>query len=170
MRNEDTMEVSVGDYGRMMFEMLVAEKGNLPEHWQSIQVLAEPLVRQLIALNGQMTNGGYEIHGYVEPGNKKILSKHELIQAAQEKALKFPANKLKIGDRLWLIEDGELDMSFDQDPVAVSDIGNTGSIYVEMQGGYVAQIHPSNLVLKAPDDWDENEDQYRSDDYWLNAK
>jgi hypothetical protein len=172
------MEISVGDYGRMMFEMMIAEKyGNLPEHWKSIQAEAEPLVRQLLELNKKMLvdgkPGGYEIHGYVEKGKKKkkVRSKFERIRMAQEHGLKVKASSLKIGDRIWMLpafSDHEMYVGQD-DPVPITDIGRTGTIYVEMQGcnyEYPATVNPTDDVLKAPKDWDDNDD-YRTDEYWL---
>lgn len=172
------MEISVGDFGRMIFEQTVGDKyTDPPEHWKSIMAEAEPLVRKLLALNDKMTvdgkPGGYQIHGYVEKGKKKkVRSEFERIRMAQEHALKVKGSNLKIGDRIWLLprfSDHEMYVGQD-DPVPVTDIGRTGTIYVEMRGcnyEYPATVNPNDDVLKAPKDWDEKEAEYTSKKFWL---
>jgi hypothetical protein len=167
------MEVSVGDYGRMIFEMMVAEK-HLPDHWQSIKAEAEPLVRKLLALNAKMSNGGYEIHGHNDKG-KKVLSAHEKIKAAQSRCL-VPARDLREGDRFWLFDDYN-DTFNDDHPFVVEDVTKRG-IYYEARhlgGRHTERIDSTEMILKAPDCFkndDEHNDrkqrEFRSDKYWLN--
>ena len=168
------MEVSVGDYGRMMFEMMVGEK-HLPDHWESIKAEAEPLVRKLLALNAKMSSGGYEIHGYSDKG-KTVLSVQEKVEAAQRRFL-IPASELQEGDSFWLFDNQEHEMYVGQDdPFIVEDVTKKG-IYYEashLGGRHTERIDPDEKVLKAPDcfkNFDENNDrkqrEFTSDEYWL---
>jgi hypothetical protein len=151
------MEVSVGDYGRMMFEMMVAEKySDLPEHWQSIKKEAEPLVRKLLALNNKMSNGGYKIHGYVEKKGKKkvkVLSDHEKINIAQAQ-LAVDAGTLQEGDYFWLYKHYDHEMYIGQDdPLSVTEVTKK-AVYFEMShcgGHHTESIALNDKVLKAPD-------------------
>lgn len=53
-------EISIGDYGRMVFELFLEENwSNIPDHWNSIKKEALPLVKKLIKLNDKMEGGGY---------------------------------------------------------------------------------------------------------------
>lgn len=155
------MEVSIGDYGRMIFEMTVGEKyADPPEHWASIMAEAEPLVRQLIALNQKMTvdgkPGGYKIHGYTEKvkGKKrKVLSDHEKIRAAQRQLL-VAAGTLQEGDMFWLFDNDDHEMYVEQDdPLTVEEVTKKG-VYFEMShlgGHHTERIDLKEKVLKAPD-------------------
>ena len=164
------MEVNIGDYGRMMFEMMTGTRSNMPDHWESISKEAEPLVRQLIDLNIKMKNGGYNIVGYKDKEGKKKLSKFERIKQAQ-KAWEVSADTLKEGDQIWLVStysDHEMYIGQD-DPVIVQDVTKNG-VYVEMQGcnyEFTTCVRLTDKVLKAPADFDDREDEYGSDEYWL---
>lgn len=171
------MEISVGDFGRMIFEQTVGEKcTDPPEHWKSIQAEAEPLVRKLLALNKKMIvdgkPGGYEVHGYVEKGKgkkKKVLSKDQRIKLAQEKVMEVSASTLKEGDRIWLNHDYDIEMYFrEHEPVTVDIVkGDTIIVAHPYERHGVYKIHAKDQVLLAPKDWDEKEDEYHKDEYWL---
>jgi len=164
------MEISVGDYGRMIFEMTVAEKygNNLPEHWQSILAEAEPLVRKLLELNKKMTvdgkPGGYRIHGYIEKvkgKKKKVLSDHQKIREAQRRVL-VEAKTLQEGDRFWLFENYDFEMYVGQDdPLVVSEVTKK-AVYFGMShmggGHHTESISLTEKVLKAPDFFKEEEE------------
>jgi hypothetical protein len=167
---ELSMEISIGDYGRMMFEIMNGKYKDMPEHWQSISKEAEPLVKQLLALNAKMTNGGYEIIGVKDEKGKKKLSKFERIQKAQ-KEWEVSASTLKEGDQIWLLSaysDHEMYIGQD-DPVTVQDVTKKG-VYVEMQGcnyEFTECVRLTDKVLKAPADFDNREELYTSDEFWL---
>ncbi len=166
------MEISIGDYGRMMFEMMTATDDYPPDHWLSIKLDAEPLVRRLIALNTEMEvdgkKGGYKIVGYKE-GDKKKLSEYERIVLAQKKMLTVKAKSLKEGDRIWY-SDGDIEMHIgEQDPAPVIDVTKK-AVYVEMDGcnyEYIVQVGKEEDVLKAPEDWHAHSEKYGSAEYWL---
>lgn len=163
------MEVSIGEYGRMMFEMMNEGRSNLPPHWESIRDEAKPLVAKLIALNDKMNSGGYEIIGLKKNG-KKVLSKTQRIAAAQRRLWEEKATGLKEGDKIWLLDDSDHEMYIGQDePVPVIDISRKG-IYLEMPGcndEYIHSICKEEKILKAPRDFNEKQDLYESDEYWL---
>jgi hypothetical protein len=165
----DKMEVKIGDYGRMMFEMMEEGKlsGHLPPHWESIREKAQPLVKQLIALNDEMVGGGYVIVGRKVKG-KKVLSKAERIKRAQKKLWEVEASTLEVGDRVFY-DEGE-EASFVDDgcgPWEVEDVSTKG-IYIDVQhcgGWHTARIGRDEKVIKAPKDWYENETY--TDEWWL---
>lgn len=152
------MEISIGSYGKMMFEMMIGKKKDLPKHWASIAAEAKPLVLQLLALNEKMTDGGkpsgYEVVGAPGKDGKPKLSKHKRIKLAQEKDLLTTVGTLKVGDQFWLHDHYDHEMHIgEQDPVTVDDITAKG-IYFEMQhcgGHHTERIGPDQKVLKAPD-------------------
>lgn len=148
------MEVSIGDYGRMIFEIVHGEKFNqMPEHWQAIAKEAKPLIDQLLALNDKMPNGGYRIVGRKVKG-KKQKSKRERILEAQKRLWEVEASTLKEGDLVWLHANYDHEMHVGQEePVLVEDITAKG-VYVEMPhcgGRHTERIDPTEKVLKAPD-------------------
>ncbi len=177
---EKRMEVSVGDYGRMIFEMTIGDgyagrRDDLPVHWASIFDKAEPLVRQLLALNEEMvgeTGKGYKITGYIKEGGKKVRPDHERIQMAQEALWKVKASTLKEGDLIWLLDSDHEMYIGENPPVSVQDVSKK-CVYVEMQGcnyEYTVQVDLGDDVLNAPDDWDGEgweQSQKYGDDYWL---
>ena len=159
------MEISIGDYGRMMFEMVAAEKGeDMSDHWKSIKEKAQPLVQQLIALNQYL---GYEIVGQLE-GKKRKLSKLDRIREAQKKLWGVKAGKCKIGDLVWEIE--EHDMIVGTNDPCLVEFKKQDCIIIEvphMGGEHLEKIFDPDVVLRAPKDWKENEELYSSDEYWL---
>jgi hypothetical protein len=163
------MEISIGDYGRMMFEMMIGKSNDLPDHWLSIKADAEPLVRKLLELNNQMVvdgiPSGYEIHGHTD-NSKPVLSKLEKIILAQ-KQYAVPASTLQVGDKFWLIDNSDFEMYVVQDePVVVDEITKKG-VYFEMRhfgGRHVERIDLNELVVIAPNPLTE---EFTSDSFWI---
>ncbi len=164
------MEVTIGEYGRMMFEMMVGGKKNMPDHWKSIANKAEPLVRELIKLNDEMKPGSYDIIGYKGTDGKKKLSKHERIRLAQKRLWGTKAGTLKEGERLWLCSNYDIEMYIGEQSPAPVEFVKKDSIAIEMQGcnyEYMVRVDADELVLKAPDDFFDKEEEYTSDKFWL---
>lgn len=161
------MEVTIGDYGRMMFEMMTGKYKDMPEHWRSIYGKAEPMIRQLVELNNEMKGGGYRIVGYIKDG-KKVLSGWEAVRLAQKRLWGAKIGDLKIGDLVWLLEDHDMCIG-SNDPCPIEYIHkNYVAVEVPHMGGeHIEKIHPTEIVLKAPDDWKEKEMLYTSDSYWV---
>jgi hypothetical protein len=153
-------EISIGEYGSYLFESVVSPQPSA-DHWESIRAKAEPLVRQLIALNEEMTGGGYKLTGYVKDGKEQLAS-HQRIAQAQEQLWSVPNVQLKVGDKVWL-EDQYI---LDQNPVPVL-FENNHSIAIQRELGWIEKFNRIGTVLKAPDDWEENQDQYQTRKYWL---
>ena len=163
-------EVTLGQYGRMIFEIMAGKPDDhMPEHWKSIEAEARPLVLQLLAINNKMSNGGYNIHGQYVNG-KKVLSKQERIGRAMWHDWNTPAPNLKMGDRLW-VSHGDIEMDpFGEEPAPVEYIkgeGNERVVGIDRGRDGVYKLGPCDKVLKAPSDYDDREDEYQSDDYWL---
>lgn len=161
-------EIDVGAYGRMMFEQMTSANSNNIDHWESIRAKAEPLVRELIKLNEEMKPTGYNILGYSEKGKKK-LSKHERIDAAQEKLWKVEASTLKVGDLVWLVDsDHEMYIVQSQPCPVEYKKKDTIGVSIDMWGeDVIVKIHKTDEVFKAPADFDEKEELYTSEKYWL---
>lgn len=163
------MEISIGDYAKHLFEIMVARPDKSLKHWESIRAEAEPLVRKLIELNDKMEGGGYKITGYTDTKGKKKLPDHERIRLAQKKLWQCKAGELKEGDQCWLVENYDHEMYVgEQDPAPVVDVTKNG-VYLEMEGcnyEYIIQIAKTEKVLKAPEDWNEDNEKY-SNEYWL---
>jgi hypothetical protein len=169
------MELTVGQYGDHLFEMMVgrgvSNPGYCPDHWESIRAEAEPLVRRLIALNDEMKGGGYSIVGYhgADAGGRKKLPLVERILLAQKKLWLVKAGDLREGDLVWLYKDYDIEMYIEEnDPVAVTEITKKG-VYLdhpfERHGTY--RISPDAEVFRAPDDWEEKQHVYQTQDYWV---
>lgn len=159
------MEISVGEYGRMMFEMMT---GNyvLPQHWNSIKDEAKPLVYKLLALNNKMfsADGNYQIIGFKDESGKQVLSNSKRIEKAQNTWL-CRGKALCEGDLVWLT-DSDYDMYIGQnEPATVIDITKRG-IYLDMDRTIIC-IRENEEVLRAPLDWGKNRILYESDEYWL---
>lgn len=164
------MEIKVDEFGRYLFSSMLQKKGQAGEHWESIRAKAEPLVRELLKLNAEMKGGGYKLVGYVDENGKKTLSNHQRVEAAQLALWKIPSSDLKTGDRIWLInEEPEMHIN-ESEPGVVDDITSKG-IYVTLHHweDYTEKIENSKkyFVFRAPKDWDEKEELYTSDEYWL---
>lgn len=171
MMNNKT-EIYVGDYGRIMFEMMTGVSKYVPDHWKSIQAEAEPLVRQLLELNKKMSGGGYEIYGYAFSNEKvenKALSRSEKIRIAQE-SCQIPASELEEGDLFWHFEDQTF---MEDEPLEVFE-KTTKGVYYEVNN-YSRRINLDEKVMLAPDcfasnyDEDKYEEQqeFMSEEYWL---
>ena len=163
------MEIEIGDYGQIIFEMMVGDTGELPDHWARARHRAEPLVRQLIRLNGELRLG-YELIGYKDDNGKLILSKAQKIDKAQ-KTWAVPAKELKIGDQVWLLDSRYDNMRIEnrQPGTVTHKIKNIITIEILISYGRweAAKIQEKDYVLKAPPDWEKNQDRYSSDEYWL---
>lgn len=163
------MEIKIEEYGRHMFSVMTSEPSG-SEHWESIRKEAEPLVRQLIALNDKMKGGGYKLTGYIDSTGKKKLPDHERIKLAQEKLWKVSTAELEVGDKIWTINE-DLEMHIGEtEPGTVEDI-TAKAVYIELRDweDYTQKFGKNKdyFVLRAPKDWDKKEDLYSSDKYWL---
>jgi len=149
-------EVTIGAFGRMMFEVMLNEKPQqMADHWKSIAAEAKPLVEQLLVLNDKMQGGGYYITGRKVNG-KKQKPKHQRIREAQERTWGCFAGDLKEGDLIWVNDGDEYDMYVGQDdPLVVTEVTGKG-VYVEvphMGGEHTSRINKGDKVIKAPDEW-----------------
>jgi hypothetical protein len=155
------MELTIEQYGQHLFGAMVGSKNHSPpEHWESIRAKAEPLVRQLIALNAEMKGGGYTLVGYTENG-KEIKSELERIREAQAQTWLVTASTLKEGDHIWIEED----WVSEEEPSKVEFI-RKGKVAVDHHGELV-RLSGYEEVLKAPDDWDDKQELYQSKKFWL---
>jgi hypothetical protein len=167
----EDFEIDVVAFGEMVIRTVLREDrlgSHIPEHWASIIEKARPLVHQLIALNDEMKPNGYVLTGYKKDG-KKVLTKDQRMKAAQGKLWGTTAGKCKKGDRVWLLDDYDIEMYVrEHQPV---------QIIIKSKDGIVAE-HPyerhgtiligkKDKVLKAPADYEEKEEFYCSDKYWL---
>ena len=161
------MEITVGDYGRMMFEAMTSKKSDI-KHWDSIRDEAKSLVNQLLALNEKMEGGGYKIIGTVN--GKKNLSDYERIELAQQKMWTVKAKTLKDGDYIWCGDgDGSMMTPGTDGPAKVVEVTKK-NVYVEIRGcnfEFITQIGLDEEVIKAPKDFFDKEEQYESDEWWL---
>jgi hypothetical protein len=149
------MEISIGDFGRMIFESSCADKHNIPAHWADVYDEAKPLVEKLLALNEKI---GYAIIGLKnKKTGKKQLSKHDRIEQAQQKLWGRTGKDLKEGDYFWT-NDGALDYEMyigQNDPVKVDEVTKKG-IYFEQShcgGHHTERIGPETEILKAPEEY-----------------
>jgi hypothetical protein len=163
------MEVSIGEFGRMIFEMVAERPQYAPAHWRSIQHEAAPLVKQLLALNKKMDQP-YEIIGVEKENGKKSLSQMERIKLAQIKLWGRKAGELKVGNQIWLYNNCDHEMYITQDsPVKIIDRTDK-FVYVEMRGcnyEFILNLKHGTLVLLAPNDF-EDDGPYTQREYWLN--
>ena len=147
------METTIGNYGRMIFEMMCVKNG-LPDHWESIKTKAQPLVQELIRLNSEMKPVGYDIIGTYDENGRKKLSKSKRIEIAQEMMWQVEATTLKTKDLVW-INSGDYEMYIgQQDPGIVEDVTKK-CIYVSTDyfgNSQLTKLFKGDKVLKAPDD------------------
>ena len=162
------MEITVEDYGKILFQVLATDFcRTIPDHWKSIQDKATPLIEKLIALNDEMINGGYQIVGQKNKNGKKVLSKFEKISRAQELLWGTQINHLKVNDLIWTIDD-EPEMYINQDNPGVVLSKDEKHYFIEIQERiFKFSVDDTNLFLVAPKDWEEKEDLYTSEEYWL---
>lgn len=162
-------EVSIGEFGRMIFEMTVERPEYASAHWRSIQNEALPLVKQLLALNKKMDRP-YEIIGLERDNGMKTLSQMERIKLAQIKLWGRKVGELKVGDQIWLYDNFDHEMYVTQDyPVRIVDRTDK-FVYVEMRGcnfEFILNLKHDKLVLLAPKDFEED-GPYTQREYWLN--
>ena len=152
------MEVTFGDYGRMMFENMLNPGRQIP-HWESIRAEAEPLVRQLVELNSKMSTGGYQLYGHIN--GKEVFRKSDYASEAIKLTWGVPVSKLKKGDLVCVTCNDVTPMSL-EDHLRIDAIGDR---YIYGDNGYALDI--DDMAIKIPDDWDENYKQYISEKYWL---
>ena len=164
------MELTVAEYGRHLFSTMLSKNGSSGEHWESIREKAEPLVRQLIKLNSEMKNGGYNLVGYVDEYGKEKLPDHKRISLTQEKLWKVSTSELKQGDKIWLINEEPEMYIGETDPAPVDEITDK-NVYITLNhwDDYTEKLKNSKsyFVLRAPKDWSKNQELYSSDEYWL---
>ena len=155
------MEVSLGDYCRMMFEVYVGDRLQIAEHWKSVEEEARPLVEKLLALHEKL---GYVVVGMKKDG-KKVRRSWEIARDAKIKLWGVKAKTLKIGNEAILLDD---DRSCEESTVLVVDKSKK-AVYVEIKGcgeRYTGDVDLDNIVLKCPDDFDDNV-EYEKESYWL---
>lgn len=168
------MQLSIGDYGKFLFELMLGPKKDLSKHWQSIADEARPLVQKLLELNQKMSTGGYELYGYLKDG-KMVDPNWIRIFNAQAKTWQVPANSLKEGDLIWIPNEYS-QFEFDS-PLEVAEITKKSILLVRpgqsledndlrATDGPV-RISLNDTVFKVPEDFEENQEQYESGDYWL---
>lgn len=164
------MEIKASEYGMYLFNSMLQKKGSTSEHWESIREKAEPLVRELIRLNSEMKGGGYKLTGYVDEDGKEKLTDQQRIKIVQEKLWKVSTLDLKVGDKIWLIDEEPEMYIRENSPAPVDDI-TAKNVYVTLKDweDYTQKLVKSKtyFVLRAPDDWNEKEELYSSDEYWL---
>lgn len=158
-------ELSVGDYGRRLFQIMTDDNSHV-DHWESIREKAEPLVRQLIALNSEMKGGGYKITGYKTGRGKKILSNEQRIELAQRNHLGIEIGKCKEGDYVWLIDNFELSMPPNEcDPVMVDGLyKNSVMVQHPRLRDALFEVDVNEIVIRSPDGCTT---LTYTDEYWL---
>lgn len=158
-------EVSVGDFGRMIFEQAYPQFPGyaLSPHWASIMQDAKPHIDALLALNEKMAGGGYDIHGIIKDG-KVVRKRYDRIYDAQLAVLQVQPDQLKKGDYVWLLDEEFEHYPWQNDPVEVKQVGEMLIVEHPFERHGIHQ--PGGKILKAPDDWEDNE-EYTTDEYWL---
>lgn len=162
------METSIGEYGKMMFEQMIGVSDQYrgrPDHWESIREKAEPLVRELVKLNEEMTGGGYTLVGYKTKDNKPVKTSYQRIDEAQVKMWGINPNDVKDGDRIFF-RGGDIGYAYGDYDTPVHAKLIDGSLYVEHLWGK-GYMPVDGQIIKVPDDFDEYNDKYWSDEYWL---
>lgn len=158
-------EVTVGEYGKMIFEACTGNWSDVPDHWKSILSEAKPLVEQLIALNDKMLVEGVPC-GYIIVGkidSKTVLSNFERIELAMKKTMEVSSSDLKEGDDVLEIEDISITEAI-ENPSKVLEITKKG-VYIEcrMWGDFVINLHSLNETFYKCLEEYKNQD----DNYWL---
>ena len=160
------MEISVGDYGKVMFEMMQRCDDKMPANWLSIAEQARPLVNQLIALKDSMNRIGsveksYDIYS-VRVGSVLSVSKAQRRLEIIHRSFGCKASELKEGDLVWL-DARDVGM---EDPKCVAI---TTDLYVAIEDEYdrFVKVRKDEVVLRAPKGFLEDRDTYFSDEYWL---
>ena len=89
---------------------------------------------------------------------------------AQKRLWGVKAGTLKEGDKLWLCSNYDVEMYIGEQSPAPVEFVKKDSIAIEMEGmncEYMIRVDAQELVLKAPDDFNDKEDVYTSDKFWL---
>lgn len=155
------MEITIGEYGRMMFEIMTSSSQGL-KHWNKIREKARPLIFKLIKLNQEM-HDVYTIVGYVdEAGNKKLSNQSRIIKV-QKKLWGITASELNVGDLVY--NRGLLFNPREQKPALVEFKKKNYLAISYPEEEYIEKINKHEEVLKIPNDWDK--EVYKSDEYWL---
>lgn len=163
-------EVNVGDYGRMMFEMMLTKKSeDIPEHWFSIWEEAKPLVEQLLELNSKMKPNCYKVSGHKTKNGKTILSDPERIEKARIKMWLTKGKSIKKGNKVWVLG-GDLEMSPRWDAPCLVMMKQKDDLIIKVShcgGEHLEKVSANQKILRAPKDWDQNYEMYQDDTYWL---
>lgn len=156
------MDIQIGDYGRMIFEqMLHAGRNPMPlSHWESIRKEAEPLVRQLLALNSKMKGVEYKIRGRYD--GQEHYSDDEKIRKMINELLGVSAQTLKPGD--IVCDTPECDVS-EHDLDSQTEVDAIGRCGVYLSNGQ--SLDPYDTIIKIPDDWHDKREEYTSPKFWL---
>jgi hypothetical protein len=105
----------------------------------------------------------------LEKSLKMKLFEYKRIEKIQKLLWEIKAQKLIVGDKIWINNSDHKMYIGEQDPVNVIDITKNG-VYIEMHGcgsNYIIKLNKQELVLKAPEDFNENENIYIERQYWL---
>jgi hypothetical protein len=169
MTKTKKMEVSVENYGGMMFSNAFTPEGYyLPDHWASIMDEARPHINALIALNDKMINGGYEIVGIPDKKGKPKLSNSQRISLAKQKFWRISASDLVENDLVWLTRFEPEMYIGEHDPCQIEFLKNGVGVITDVWGEEVIiRLEKNEEVLRAPKDFSEKQDYYTSDEYWL---
>jgi hypothetical protein len=173
MLAEDDMskvEVSVRDFGSMVFGEMTETRYDIG-HWAKIKPQAKPHVDALLALADEM---GYFIIGLPGADGKPLKTKQERMDAAQEAVWGTTLDKLNVGDQFWptteLFECSEA-YPTESDPYVVDNIdAKKGVMYVQIGRDRIEKIEidDKEVVIKAPDDFDEELHQWEPGrKFWL---
>lgn len=152
------MEITIAEYGRMMFDIMNKPRELMPAHWASISEEAIPLVKNLLDLHQKMIGNPYTIVGYMKDG-KPVRSNYERICEAQEKTLQTEIKNLKIGDEF--VYDFET-----PEPFKVLEITDEWVYSSQYRDRGMMRLKKDEKVLKIP----ENEDGdtfLENKEYWL---
>lgn len=162
-------EVSVRDYGGMLFDVFVGRASHipLPEHFKSIEAKARPLIQQLLELNSEMAGGGYAIYDYVNSSGKRIKREWERIKEAQATLWGVLAADVKEGDKIW-VTNGDYEMTpLDCSPVEVEFVKKDYIGVTLDRDDVIAKIWKRDSILLAPADFEQHRSRYSSKEFWL---
>lgn len=178
MKNEQ----DVSEFGKYLFFAMVGHKdgyGGTEDGWEKIREEAEPLVRQLIAIEERVN--GTQFINYKKSDGGIVYSKAARIRKAQEKLWKVDVEDLKEGDMIWF-EGGDQECALgDYEPMKV-DFVKDGCAYMDMGRAGIYKITPTMkwvTIFRAPADYKEKDvvttkdgiehyaNEYDEESYWL---